>query len=388
MKRKLCRIPALILVLALLLPVSAFGEDNQSSYPYYELSSVINLPDGGYSLSTKNIGLKTIFVNQALLGSTNARYTGSTQAAVSRFQAESGLEATGEVDLTTWLALGYTEDMWNTLGIYTHPVLTTKYSTREDIVNAMLQAAKENADNKTAYRVGCSGPAGSYTDCSGLIFQCLYAAGINPEKNIVDHALAEYEYTSRNLAADERLGVNIPQNEVQAGDLVFYHHNGVVCHVGIMTSNTYMYDSWPNKGVTHRKASAGGSVIAYKRVLPDYDAYHESPNNAVSGIGISAGSNSCILFNLPGAYVSGDGYSVLVLVNPDGVIENITLSQSLTVPENGYILAATGAKADWIINELRVGDKISIEGFLIFVTQHAEPSQPSQPLTPPEQAAA
>lgn len=384
MKRKLCRIPALLLVLVLLLPINAFGEE-QGSYAYYELNSVINLPDGGYNINTKNIGLKTIFVNQALLGSTNARYTGSTEAAVRRFQTESGLEATGEVDLTTWCALGYTEDMWKTLGIYTHPVLTTKYSTREDIVNAMLQAAKENADSRTQYRVGCSGPAGSFTDCSGLIFQCLYAAGINPEKNIVDHALAEYEYTSRNLAADEKLGVNVPKEEVQAGDLVFYHHNGVVCHVGIMTSNTYMYDSWPNKGVTHRRASAGGSVIAYKRVLPDYDAYHQSPDNAISGIGINAGSNSCILFNLPGANVSKEGFSVLVQVSADGTVENVTLSQSLTVPENGYILAATGAKADWIVNEIKVGDKISIEGFLIFVTQHAESSQPA---AAPEQVAA
>lgn len=36
-------------------------------------------------------------------------------------------------------------------------------------------------------------------DCSGLIYQCLYAAGINPASNIVDHALAIYEYTSANL---------------------------------------------------------------------------------------------------------------------------------------------------------------------------------------------
>lgn len=85
----------------------------------------------------------------------------------------------------------------------------------------MLQTAAEYASAGTKYKVGCSGTPGTYVDCSGLIYQCLYAAGINPASNIVDHALAIYEYTSANLAADNRLGIEVASYDLQPGDLVF-----------------------------------------------------------------------------------------------------------------------------------------------------------------------
>ena len=46
--------------------------------------------------------------------------------------------------------------------------------------------------------------------------------GINPASNIVDHALAIYEYTSANLAADNKLGIEVASYDLQPGDLVFY----------------------------------------------------------------------------------------------------------------------------------------------------------------------
>ena len=96
--------------------------------------------------------------------------------------------------------------------------------------------------------------------CSGLIYQCLYAAGINPASNIVDHALAIYEYTSANLAADNRLGIEVASYDLQPGDLVFYAKNGKssVCHIAIYAGNGCIYDSWPGIGVSYRSLNISG----------------------------------------------------------------------------------------------------------------------------------
>jgi len=368
-KKRLISLLAVILSLVMLLPVTA----EASEYPYYELTDEIVLPDGGYNLNTDYIGIKTIYVNKALFGTTSDRYGYDTANGVKKFQEKNNLEVTGEVNLETWLKLGYSEEEWYGLGTYTHPVLTTRYSTREDIVNAMLTAARENAEEGTIYRVGSSGPAGTYTDCSGLIFQCLYAAGINIEKNIVDHALAEYEYTSRNMEADEKLGVRIDKSDIEPGDLVFYQYNGRVCHVGILTGNGKMYDSWPEKGVTHRNYSSGGNILCFKRVLPDYDEYHESPDNAITGRNLCAGSNSCILFEDPETLVEASGYDLLVLVSAENRVEKITLNKDLTVPEGGFVLGATGDKAQWLLDNGAIGDVLAIDEYLITVTEYVEP---------------
>ena len=76
-------------------------------------------------------------------------------------------------------------------GTYRTPIKVFNGATREYRINAMLQTAAEYASAGTKYKVGCSGTPGTYVDCSGLIYQCLYAAGINPASNIVDHALAK-----------------------------------------------------------------------------------------------------------------------------------------------------------------------------------------------------
>lgn len=139
----------------------------------------------------------------------------------------------------------------------------SKYSTVPPVntrINAMLQTAGEYASAGTKYKVGCSGTPGTYVDCSGLIYQCLYAAGINPASNIVDHALAIYEYTSANLAADNRLGIEVASYDLQPGDLVFYAKNGKssVCHIAIYAGNGCIYDSWPGIGVSYRSLNISG----------------------------------------------------------------------------------------------------------------------------------
>lgn len=230
---------------------------------YYMPQDVIALPSGGYNLSQANIGLKVIKVNQAVCGNSSERYSALTERAVHNFQSRHGLPATGYVDLATWKAMGYSEDDWYNLGTYRTPMKATRSSNRQDRINAMIQTAIDYKNAGTGYKVGCSGKPGSYVDCSGLIYQCLYAAGINPSSNIVDHALAVHEYTSANLAADGKLGQSVASNSMQRGDLVFYAKNGKnnVCHVAIYAGNGKIYDSWPGRGVTYRSMNIGGYHI-------------------------------------------------------------------------------------------------------------------------------
>lgn len=351
----------------LLCPVTSFAEESN----YYTLQEEIVLPDGGYNINTDYIGIKVIKTNLALLDSSSARYTATTEKAVRQFQMDNGLTVSGEVDLDTWLAMGYTEEDWYGLGTYTHPILTTKYSSREDIVNAMLIAAKEHADEGTIYRVGASGYAGTYVDCSGLIFQCLYAAGINPEKNIVDHALQIYEYTSRNLEADDRLGDYVELSELQPGDLIFYHNKGVVCHVGIYAENGKMYDSWPNIGVTYRNYTQGGKVLSVRRVLPHYDEeLGEVPDNAVTGRNMPLGSNSTVVFNNAGETVAIRKGEIFAVVDENDFVLKLSVSDE-TVPENGRVVAASGTHASWLLESVKVGDYLTEQDCLLLAEEPA-----------------
>ncbi len=238
---------------------------------YYQIQDKITLPSGGYNLSTANIGLKVIYTNNYFFGNTNASYTSSTANAVRRFQKSWGLPQTGIVDLATWKAMGYSEYSWYNMGTYVTPLKVNAYSTREEHIEAMLTTAWEYADASTVYRIGCSGEPGTYADCSGLIYQCLYSAGINPDTNIVDHALAVYEYTSRYLAADSKLGLSVSYSEMERGDLVFYANRGTstVIHVGIYAGNGMMYDAWPGIGTTYRSVHIPGcTIVKIIRVFP------------------------------------------------------------------------------------------------------------------------
>ena len=210
-------------------------------------------------MSRKNIGLKVIYVNRKMLGTSQASYTDRTYYAVKNFQKKYGLKATGNVNLKTWEAMGYSKKSWESLGVYVTPVKIDGASRKSDYINAMLNTAAEYARAGTRYRIGCSGRPGTYADCSGLIYQCLYAAGINPDTNIVDHALAEYEYTSKWLAKDRKLGRTVSFSKKKKGDLIFY--GNPVYHVAMYAGGGYVYDSTPILGVSKRKMNRPASKV-------------------------------------------------------------------------------------------------------------------------------
>ena len=240
-------------------------------YSYYPFSDRIDLPSGGYNVSTENIGMKVIYTNYALLGTTGASFTQETKNAVIRFQKSNSLPATGVVNLSTWLKMGYSEYDWYNLAAYVTPRKVTASDSKQAHIEAMITTAWEYAKAGTEYRIGASGEPGTYADCSGLIYQCLYSVGINPDTNIIDHGLAEYEYTSRWLAADPKLGMSVSYSELKRGDLVFYANNGTskVIHVAIYAGDGMIYDAWPGIGTTYRSVNIRGAyVLKGIRVFP------------------------------------------------------------------------------------------------------------------------
>lgn len=235
---------------------------------YYSCGNTITLPPGNYNIDTDYIGMKVVWTNMALRGTTEDRFSAATKKAVMNLQKESGLPETGVVDLSTWLAMGYSEDDWNNLGTYVTPLKVSPGASHEECVEKMIETATEYMNAGTDYRIGCSGYPGSYVDCSGLIFQCLYSIGINPTINIVDHALAVKEYTSRDLCADIRLGVPVAYEDMQAGDIVFFTSDGrTVCHVGLSIGDGKMLDS-NTGGVKIRNMRKRSQIVKIVRVCP------------------------------------------------------------------------------------------------------------------------
>ena len=95
----------------------------QNPLKYYQIQDNISLDGGDYALSEGYEGLKTAKVIQALglgnaVGMNGALYTSEVADKVADYQAQHGLDATGTVDLTTWLAMGLSEEDWYTLGAY------------------------------------------------------------------------------------------------------------------------------------------------------------------------------------------------------------------------------------------------------------------------------
>ena len=154
----------------------------------------------------------------------------ATIEAVQRFQRQAGLTADGVVGRRTWRAMGFREDFCFDR-YQAAPALAATASARARREQLIAFATRFLGEE---YVWGGAGPYGYGVDCSGLVLQSLYSAGLDPQPITVDkHVLPDYR-TSRELYEHPRLA-HLSRAAIRRGDLVFWRSNetGRVNHVAI-----------------------------------------------------------------------------------------------------------------------------------------------------------
>ena len=118
------------------------------------------------------------------------------------------------------------------------------------------------------YIVGRSGKPGKGVDCSGIVMQACYGAGVdlwpsNPSR----HRLPKYEYESRYIARMKTLKT-VSWKRAKRGDLIFYSKRGIVIHVAIYLGKGRIIHSWPGH-VMVSSATNGrwGKISKVKRIF-------------------------------------------------------------------------------------------------------------------------
>ena len=151
---------------------------------------------------------------------------------------------------------------------YTAPVLVNSKSSRKDHVEAMIKTAYKYKGNRFSNR--WSRRPGPGVDCSGLVMQACYGAGVdlwpsNPYRH--RYGAARYEWESRELARSKKLKTVSYKNR-QRGDLLFYaNSSGTVIHVAIYLGGNRMIHSYlPGVKVTGTRYP-GGHICKVKRVF-------------------------------------------------------------------------------------------------------------------------
>ncbi len=218
----------------------------------------------GYTLKPGMSGLK-VYKVQKKLGCYygKSKYTSSTAAKVRAFQKKKGLKATGQVNLATWLKMGFTEKDWYYLDSYVTPSKVNPSSTKQDCINAMVKTAKEYLGTK--YIWCAAARPGQGVDCAGLVLQCLYATGIDPlPSGSHVYAYSRNEYTTRRLWANKKFK-HVSWSQKRKGDIIVYHNGaGVVNHVSLYIGGGMEIESLPGPV---RYDRAGGHVKGVLRPI-------------------------------------------------------------------------------------------------------------------------
>ena len=182
-------------------------------------------------------------------------------AAVKNFQQRAGLPVTGVVDKATWDAMdtGYP---WTVDQYQATPLPLT--ATRSERVEAMIGYAWNQTGS--SYTWGGAGPYDQGFDCSGLVLQSLYAAGLDPQPiDVIKHAWPSYR-TSQELYAYPRFQ-HVPLSQRQRGDLIFYTTSGTVTHVAIyLGDDMIVHTDWMGRPARMQHITAG---YGWDRMTPD-----------------------------------------------------------------------------------------------------------------------
>lgn len=182
-------------------------------------------------------------------------------AAVKNFQQRAGLPVTGVVDKATWDAMdtGYP---WTVDQYQATPLPLT--ATRTERVEAMIGYAWNQTGS--SYTWGGAGPYDQGFDCSGLVLQSLYIAGLDPQPiDVIKHAWPSYR-TSQELYAYPRFQ-HVPLAQRQRGDLIFYTTSGTVTHVAIyLGDDMIVHTDWMGRPARMQHITAG---YGWDRMTPD-----------------------------------------------------------------------------------------------------------------------
>ena len=186
-------------------------------------------------------GIKVKMVQRRLrLGSRWETMDSVTIARVKRFQRRHGLRDSGVVNRATWDAMGFRErfcfDRWQA-----NPALPLD-ATRRQRVNTMIRFARGYLGAE--YVWGGAGRPRYGVDCSGLVLQSLYRAGLDPQPISIDkHVLPLYR-TSKQMYQHDRLR-HVRLARKKRGDLIFYRKDstGDINHVAIYLGRGRMIEA-------------------------------------------------------------------------------------------------------------------------------------------------
>lgn len=217
----------------------------------------------GHNIGPGYEGIKTWLIKRQL-GTANIhnQYSYYDASLVKNVQRNHGLPQTGWVDFNTWKALGLQPSLWTAIDSYVSPLAVGPGQGRSAHIEAMINQAYKYMGQP--WLAGCSSMPGYGVDCSGLVMQSLYAAGINPTScSSIYHGFPGNEWNSRQLFNDPHF-MNVSWNDRQRGDLVFYYEPGthIIIHVAIYLGNNQVIESWPPCVMVQPIMNGQRSVIA------------------------------------------------------------------------------------------------------------------------------
>nr|NLI50855.1 hypothetical protein [Propionibacterium sp.] len=205
-------------------------------------SPVISGP--GFSGAKVDLIQRTFGIERTI-GVTDAE----TIAAIVDFQERHGLEPSGDVGPATWSAM-FPDVSWEIDRYRTRPVLPLD-APAEARIEQMIRYIRTEALG-ARYVWGAAGPFDRGYDCSGLMLQAMYSAGIDPQPiNVVDHQRPRYPTAQKLYNYDGFL--HVPVDEARRGDLVFYgpaDNPERITHVALVLGNGYVLEALPGSGVS------------------------------------------------------------------------------------------------------------------------------------------
>ena len=174
------------------------------------------------------------------------------------------LRTDGITDYKTWRALGFSKSSWK-LDNRTSNNRTTLASTKQDHIEVMIARARKYLGNP--YLNGASSTTTYGLDCSGLVMQALYAAGVTGLKNTPMWHTRD-DWGSRYLWKTGKLK-KVKYKNRKRGDLIFYSNAyGTVIHVAIYLGGGKVIESWPGKvQIASIKNSHRSRIKGVKRVF-------------------------------------------------------------------------------------------------------------------------